>query len=63
MASYCKWPIHFLSDVLVAVESLDLKVPNNTTADNVEKMLFLCVCVLDGQLKDTALDGPSEDES
>ena len=54
--------IHFLSDVLVAVASLDLKVPNNTTADNIANLLFF-VCVLDVQLKDTALDGPSDDES
>ena len=38
--------IHFLSDVLVAVASLDLKVPNNTTADNIANLLFF-VCVLD----------------
>ena len=35
-----KRSIHFLSDVLVAVASLDVKVLNNTTADNVANLLI-----------------------
>ena len=35
---------------------------NNTATDNVANLLIF-LCILDGQLKDTALDGPSEDES
>ena len=34
----------------------------NTTTDNVANLLIF-LCILDGYLKDTAVDGPSEDES
>ena len=35
---------------------------NNSAPDNVANLLIF-LCILDASLKDTALDGPSEDES